>query len=176
MTFAQYSLRMLKWLIDSRVTDDRGRRFRVFNPARMRFHAGAADVRAKVKARIRLARTRHLAERPPRTASLPVAVTAFVGWTLLTWSFALVASPTRWIVVAFGPLVWAVLLWVVKARDDGHIYVAETVSEILRCGCCPSCLYPIADLPAESDMRVPCPECGAAWKSRRVGSLVGRGD
>ncbi len=44
----------------------------------------------------------------------------------------------------------------------------EVARILLADGLCPSCAYTLADIPAEPDACIVCPECGGAWSSGRV--------
>jgi len=50
------------------------------------------------------------------------------------------------------------------ARESGAF-----VSTLLGMGRCGSCGYQLKDLPQDADGRCTCPECGAVWRSERVG-------
>ncbi len=47
----------------------------------------------------------------------------------------------------------------------------ESVNTALAEGCCAGCLYALADL--RTPEMTTCPECGAAWKTERIGSMRG---
>jgi hypothetical protein len=76
----------------------------------------------------------------------------------------------------FGPaafIIMLVLMWILAWRESGQRHVEDGVAVLLGSGLCPSCLYTLSPTPHESDMRVVCPECSAAWKSRNIGTILG---
>ncbi|MBX3357486.1 MAG: hypothetical protein KF745_03570 [Phycisphaeraceae bacterium] len=82
-------------------------------------------------------------------------------------------------VLVLGPVAAPLLMVGIVAVRAG-VLIAGRASDmaeeaLLRRGRCPACGYDLAGLEAQADLRVECPECGAAWRAGRIG-LEGSSD
>jgi hypothetical protein len=81
---------------------------------------------------------------------------SLLGSFLIPMSSAIIVSTIVW----FGTLTWV--------RQRKFLKIAGIH---LRHGQCAACGYPLRDLPVEDDRCIVCPECNAAWRADRVGSM-----
>jgi hypothetical protein len=72
--------------------------------------------------------------------------------------------------VVVAMVFWYFLLgWIRRGR------FARIAEIFLMQGCCASCGYLLKDLAPEKDGCVVCPECNAAWKKDRIGTILNDG-
>ena len=77
----------------------------------------------------------------------------YAGHLVIPFFFCIVVSTLAW----FFSLSW------IRSRKSDRIAQIH-----LDHGLCPSCAYALAGLQPQSDGRVVCPECNAAWNADRV--------
>ncbi|GMV25985.1 MAG: hypothetical protein AMXMBFR58_20160 [Phycisphaerae bacterium] len=106
-------------------------------------------------------------------AQIAAAMTGLVGVAGYMGISKLSGGGPPWISMLGGVLVALVYLRIVFffARRRGTDQLVET---ILAEGRCPCCLYKLGAVRASDDGRVQCPECGAAWRHDRIGTLRAR--
>lgn len=66
------------------------------------------------------------------------------------------------------PYILPLVLWLgfMTCRKSSHLSASMARVYLAR-GHCPSCVYPLGEVPADSDGATICPECGAAWAVQR---------
>jgi hypothetical protein len=90
-------------------------------------------------------------ELPKWRAFVPVLVLA-VGLAIIYWG-------------AVPPIVVCFSLGISALLSNGYNPAPTRMAEAyLRHKHCPSCTYPLAAVPAQTDGRTICPECGASWR------------
>jgi uncharacterized Zn finger protein (UPF0148 family) len=101
-----------------------------------------------------------------RQAMLIAVLGVLAGMVILGTVGAALSWPL-WSVQAGGPLgfVGGTTLAAVLERKKS---AQAARRQMLSCGHCPVCAFPIATLPPEADGCIVCPECGAAWRHDTV--------
>ncbi len=147
--------------------DDRAQRMTALRPRDVKAAPEGPDPqRAALARHLRNAINAESRRWTPRTVGLGIALAfAFV----LLQIFGRLSGLSR-LPLASPVLIWGGLAAVVlfsrgaTRRRVGSQLAATAVAE----GLCGSCCYSLRDIPPEADGCIICPECGAAWQSRRI--------
>lgn len=147
--------------------DDRGNPINTLRPRDIRRAADAEDPTRAILAR-------HLRD-AIRAESQRFSVQRFV-WIIgavLAWVFfQFVAAQTAFrdipgirLGAIFGPALFLTILGrELTRRRVSRLVAATAVAE----GICGQCCYSLGGVPADADLRITCPECGAAWAQDRI--------
>jgi hypothetical protein len=102
---------------------------------------------------------------------------AIAPWIVLMFApVGFMASGMHWRWWSFAPQVLGQLVFLGSAIWYGSRLTARVrIEAILDESICPSCRYPIGDIPAAEDGCTVCPECGAAWRLPARGAGEARG-
>jgi len=146
--------------LGTRARDDRGRRVRLLDPARLKDSHALTDPIAGP--RLSWAR----AELRAGTFGLRLSLLMMLYLVVFAILDGAGAPPMVWLTVA---PVWLALLWWlnrVLARRGDERRTDRVASMLASHGLCPTCAYSLDDLAPEPDGCTVCPECGGAWKRR----------
>lgn len=149
------------------IQDDRGQPITALRPQDIKRAADAEDpVRAHLARHLK--RAIRAESRRFSRYSFAWSVVAVVIWVSVQ-VFARVIGLYRYPFVGTALFWGGIVVLVIMGRELTRRRVARMVAaSAVAEGICGQCCYSLKDVPIDSDGRIPCPECGAAWTPERI--------
>lgn len=100
-----------------------------------------------------------------------------IGW--FAWDISISSLTLKYLGSAFDLLAQVIfstfiyyVFWYLLLDRVRRYRFHRIASISLQRGCCPSCGYTLKGLNLEADGCILCPECNAAWKKIRIGTIL----